>query len=109
LHRQGLSLLFYGEGLVGPSRREVVRGLLPLLADHMSHGGLNILGKKSWNVYNYDNRERVRKDEEKLRLEEEKKRKREEDIVRHCNSHVVSRYKKRKKRFLFDYFGMRDC
>lgn len=28
------------------------------------HGGLNILPQKRWNVYNFDNRERVRKDEE---------------------------------------------
>ena len=27
------------------------------------HGGLNILPQKSWNVYNWDNREKVRKDE----------------------------------------------
>lgn len=28
------------------------------------HGGLNILPQKRWNVYNFDNREKVRKDEE---------------------------------------------
>lgn len=31
------------------------------------HGGLNILPQKRWNVYNYNNRERVRKDKEKYR------------------------------------------
>ena len=26
------------------------------------HGGLNILPQKKWNVYNYDNREKVEQD-----------------------------------------------
>ncbi|GLJ18301.1 hypothetical protein SUGI_0323830 [Cryptomeria japonica] len=38
------------------------------------HGGLNILPQKRWNVYNFDNRERVRKDEEAAAREEELKR-----------------------------------
>ena len=33
-------------------------------------GGLRILPHKSWNVYNFKNRERVRRDEEKHALEE---------------------------------------
>ncbi|KAJ4833729.1 hypothetical protein Tsubulata_036338 [Turnera subulata] len=38
------------------------------------HGGLNILPQKRWNVYNYDNREKVRKDEEAAAREEQLKR-----------------------------------
>ncbi|KAL6501566.1 hypothetical protein OROGR_026699 [Orobanche gracilis] len=38
------------------------------------HGGLNILPQKSWNVYNYDNREKVRRDEEAAAKEEQLKR-----------------------------------
>ncbi|KAI5060552.1 hypothetical protein GOP47_0024972 [Adiantum capillus-veneris] len=34
------------------------------------HGGLNILPQKRWNVYNFDNREKVRKDEEAAAREE---------------------------------------
>lgn len=34
------------------------------------HGGLNILPQKRWNVYNFDNRERVRRDEEAAAREE---------------------------------------
>jgi len=37
------------------------------------HGGLNILPQKSWNVYNYDNREKVRRDEEAAAREEQLK------------------------------------
>ena len=44
----------------------------------MSHGGLNILGKKSWNVWNRDNRERVARDEAQLAEEENAKRRRAE-------------------------------
>ena len=32
--------------------------------------------KKSWNVWNYDNREKVRRDEEQARADEEEKRRR---------------------------------
>eukprot|EP00897_Mesotaenium_endlicherianum_P001430 jgi/Mesen1/1314/ME000013S00802 len=35
------------------------------------HGGLNILPQKSWHVYNWDNREKVRKDEEEHAAKEE--------------------------------------
>ncbi|KAL2945218.1 Uncharacterized protein RDABS01_022929 [Bienertia sinuspersici] len=35
------------------------------------HGGLNILPQKKWNVYNFDNREKVRKDEEAAAKEEQ--------------------------------------
>ncbi|KAF8082620.1 hypothetical protein N665_0818s0035 [Sinapis alba] len=35
------------------------------------HGGLNILPQKRWNVYNFDNREKVRKDEEAAAKEEQ--------------------------------------
>ncbi|GER28044.1 hypothetical protein STAS_03794 [Striga asiatica] len=38
------------------------------------HGGLNILPQKSWNVYNYENREKVRRDEEAAAKEEQLKR-----------------------------------
>ncbi|KAJ6712266.1 hypothetical protein OIU79_008479 [Salix purpurea] len=38
------------------------------------HGGLNILPQKKWNVYNYDNREKVKKDEEAAARDEQLKR-----------------------------------
>ncbi|KAK7816832.1 hypothetical protein CFP56_043558 [Quercus suber] len=38
------------------------------------HGGLNILPQKRWNVYNFDNREKVRRDEEAAAKEEQLKR-----------------------------------
>lgn len=38
------------------------------------HGGLNILPQKRWNVYNYDNREKVKHDEEAAAKEEQIKR-----------------------------------
>ncbi|XP_065857897.1 uncharacterized protein [Euphorbia lathyris] len=38
------------------------------------HGGLNILPQKRWNVYNFDNREKVKKDEEAAAREEQLKR-----------------------------------
>ncbi|KAL6579573.1 hypothetical protein OROMI_009789 [Orobanche minor] len=38
------------------------------------HGGLNILPQKKWNVYNFDNREKVRLDEEAADKEEQLKR-----------------------------------
>ncbi|CAB78695.1 hypothetical protein [Arabidopsis thaliana] len=38
------------------------------------HGGLNILPQKRWNVYNFDNREKVRKAEEAAAREEQIKR-----------------------------------
>ncbi|WCJ25938.1 hypothetical protein M5689_007790 [Euphorbia peplus] len=38
------------------------------------HGGLNILPQKRWNVYNFDNREKVKKDEEEAAREEQLKR-----------------------------------
>ncbi|KAI0500992.1 hypothetical protein KFK09_019210 [Dendrobium nobile] len=38
------------------------------------HGGLNILPQKKWNVYNYENREKVRLDEEAAAREEQLKR-----------------------------------
>jgi len=38
------------------------------------HGGLNILPQKRWNVYNFENREKVRKDEEEAAREEQLKR-----------------------------------
>ncbi|KAM7497219.1 hypothetical protein LguiA_021633 [Lonicera macranthoides] len=38
------------------------------------HGGLNILPQKRWNVYNFNNREKVRKDEEAAAKEEQLKR-----------------------------------
>lgn len=43
------------------------------------HGGLNILPQKRWNVYNFDNREKVKQDEqaaareEQLRLEQSRR------------------------------------
>ncbi|KAJ0233002.1 Leukocyte receptor cluster-like protein [Hirschfeldia incana] len=45
------------------------------------HGGLNILPQKRWNVYNFDNREKVRKDEEaaakEAQIQREEARKRD--------------------------------
>nr|CAD1836304.1 unnamed protein product [Ananas comosus var. bracteatus] len=41
---------------------------------HGGHGGLNILPQKRWNVYNYENREKVRRDEEAAAREEQLKR-----------------------------------
>ncbi|KAK4852135.1 hypothetical protein QYF36_021351 [Acer negundo] len=38
------------------------------------HGGLNILPQKRWNVFNYENREKVRQDEEAAAKEEQLKR-----------------------------------
>ncbi|XP_021738153.1 leukocyte receptor cluster member 1 homolog [Chenopodium quinoa] len=38
------------------------------------HGGLNILPQKKWNVYNFDNREKVRKDEEAAAKDDQLKR-----------------------------------
>lgn len=38
------------------------------------HGGLNILPQKRWNVYNYENREKVRRDEEAAAKEEQLQR-----------------------------------
>lgn len=38
------------------------------------HGGLNILPQKRWNVYNFDNREKVKRDEEAAAKEEQIKR-----------------------------------
>lgn len=38
------------------------------------HGGLNILPQKKWNVYNFDNREKVKRDEEAAAKEEQLKR-----------------------------------
>lgn len=37
------------------------------------HGGLNILPQKRWNVYNFDNREKVKRDEEAAAKEEQLK------------------------------------
>jgi len=36
------------------------------------HGGLNILPQKRWNVYNFDNREKVEKDKKKHEEQREK-------------------------------------
>ncbi|ONK55713.1 uncharacterized protein A4U43_C10F240 [Asparagus officinalis] len=55
-------------GLIGSGKRE-----RPELAMG-GHGGLNILPQKRWNVYNFDNREKVRKDEEAAAGEEQIKR-----------------------------------
>ncbi len=40
----------------------------PLIAQHVmgGHGGLNILGQKSWNVYGQEQRAKVRRDEEEF-------------------------------------------
>ncbi|KAJ8467650.1 hypothetical protein OPV22_030202 [Ensete ventricosum] len=38
------------------------------------HGGLNILPQKRWNVYNYENREKVRRNEEAAAREEQLQR-----------------------------------
>ncbi|KAL5223863.1 hypothetical protein ABZP36_010502 [Zizania latifolia] len=48
------------------------------------HGGLNILPQKSWNVYNFDNREKVHRDEDEAAREEqlqrEAERRRDSDL-----------------------------
>ncbi|CAK9173206.1 unnamed protein product [Ilex paraguariensis] len=44
------------------------------MGGHGGHGGLNILFQKRWNVYNCDNREKVRQDEEAAAKEEQLKR-----------------------------------
>jgi hypothetical protein len=48
------------------------------------HGGLNILPQKRWNVYNFDNREKVQKDEaaaaREEQLQREAERRRESDL-----------------------------
>lgn len=41
------------------------------------HGGLNILPQKSWHVYNYEAREKVRRDEEAHAAEEQDQRDRQ--------------------------------
>ncbi|KAK2632465.1 hypothetical protein EUGRSUZ_L01522 [Eucalyptus grandis] len=51
------------------------------------HGGLNILPQKRWNVYNYENREKVQKDEEAAVKEEQLKR----EQARKHNAEFVSR------------------
>lgn len=50
------------------------------------HGGLNILPQKRWNVYNYENREKVRRDEEAAAKEEQLKR--EQDRKRDTESRI---------------------
>ncbi|PIN20739.1 hypothetical protein CDL12_06591 [Handroanthus impetiginosus] len=50
------------------------------------HGGLNILPQKRWNVYNYENREKVRRDEEAAAKEEQIKR--EEERKREAKSRL---------------------
>eukprot|EP01147_Barroeca_monosierra_P003394 gene3394-6048_t len=42
----------------------------------MGGGGLRILPHKSWNVWNFENRERVRRDEEQARKDEEERQRR---------------------------------
>ncbi|KAL9231127.1 hypothetical protein vseg_006388 [Gypsophila vaccaria] len=48
------------------------------------HGGLNILPQKRWNVYNFDNREKVRKDEESAA----KSAQHDRDLSRRHSSHL---------------------
>ena len=50
------------------------------------HGGLNILPQKRWNVYNYENREKVRRDEEAAAKEEQLKR--EQSLKRDAESRL---------------------
>nr|XP_029144594.1 uncharacterized protein C5E4.10c-like [Arachis hypogaea] len=55
------------------------------------HGGLNILPQKRWNVYNYKNREKVRRDEEQATRNEQIKcdevRKRDVEL---CLEHLCT-------------------
>eukprot|EP00039_Didymoeca_costata_P006671 m.92279 g.92279 ORF g.92279 m.92279 type:complete len:146 (-) comp13343_c0_seq3:632-1069(-) len=55
----------------------------------MGGGGLRILPHKSWHVWNFDNREKVRKDEENARREEEEKRFRAEMAEQEVRLHVL--------------------
>ncbi|XP_057730705.1 uncharacterized protein C5E4.10c-like [Arachis stenosperma] len=52
------------------------------------HGGLNILPQKRWNVYNYKNREKIRRDEEQATRNEQIKcdevRKRDVELRLEC-------------------------
>ncbi|XP_076907177.1 uncharacterized protein LOC143563545 [Bidens hawaiensis] len=50
------------------------------------HGGLNILPQKRWNVYNFDNREKVRKDEEQAAKQEQISR--EQSRKRHTEHRI---------------------
>ncbi|XP_076937311.1 uncharacterized protein LOC143604838 [Bidens hawaiensis] len=50
------------------------------------HGGLNILPQKRWNVYNFDNREKVRKDEEAAAKQEQLSR--EQSRKRHTELRI---------------------
>ncbi|KAI4371443.1 hypothetical protein MLD38_019678 [Melastoma candidum] len=61
-------------GLDSKLSRRKDRIILILVFDMGGHGGLNILPQKRWNVYNYENREKVRKDEEAAAKEEQLKR-----------------------------------
>jgi len=61
------------------------------------HGGLNILPQKSWNVYNRDNREKVRKDQEQCQKEEERKRKRVDEIEQEKRYNVLKQKSKKQR------------
>lgn len=51
------------------------------------HGGLNILPQKKWNVYNWDNRDKVKEDENLVR--EAIRRKKEEQTASALDSRVA--------------------
>lgn len=63
-------LLFLHQYLRNPKERLFVKKGSEKMG---GHGGLNILPQKKWNVYNFDNREKVRQDEEAAAREEKLK------------------------------------
>jgi hypothetical protein len=59
------------------------------------HGGLNILPQKRWNVYNYDNREKVEKDQELL---ERARQQREKNKISSSLGQRINKIKREQKK-----------
>jgi hypothetical protein len=62
------------------------------------HGGLNILPQKRWNVYNFDNRQKVEKDVKKAQEEEDAKAKREREAKSALRYEQLRNERKKKKK-----------